>query len=59
MFDVGVNGLSGTQYGVSVFALENQLPFPRAVTSLKTVAVADSDQGLIMANALKDMKYNV
>ena len=43
---MGVNDLSGTQYGVSVFALENQLPFPRVVTSPKIVAVADNNQGL-------------
>ena len=59
MFDVSVKGLSGTLFVVSVFALENQLPFPRVVTSPKTVTVADSDRGLIMANALKDMKYNM
>ena len=33
-----VNGLSGTQYSVSVFALENQLPVPRVVASPKIVA---------------------
>ena len=37
----------GTQYSVSVFTLENQLPFPRVVASPKTVAVvADNNQGL-------------
>ena len=46
MFDVSVNGLSGTRYAVSVFALENVLPFPRVVASPKIAAVADNNQGL-------------
>jgi hypothetical protein len=42
-----VNGLSGAQYGVSVFSMENQLPFSRVVASPKIVTVADADnQGL-------------
>ena len=46
---INVTGLSDTEYGVSVFALENGLPFPRVVTSPKTVImVANSDQGLLM-----------
>ena len=48
---MSVNGLSGSQYGISVFMLENQIPFPRVVTSPKTVTVADSDQGLKTAYA--------
>ena len=44
---VGVSGLSGTEYRVSVYALENGLPFPRVVTQPKSVVVAtnSSDQG--------------
>ena len=33
--------LTGTHYGVSVFALEDGLPFPRVVTLLKNVTVAN------------------
>lgn len=43
---MSVNGLSETLYAVSVFALENELPFPRVVASPKTAAVANSNQGL-------------
>ena len=44
---MNVTGLTGTEYGVSVFALENGLPFPRVVTSPKNVIMAvTSDQGL-------------
>ena len=43
---MSVNGLSGILFGVSVYALENQLPFPGVVTSPITVAVADNNQGL-------------
>ena len=45
---INVTGLTGTEYGISVFALENGLPFPRVVTSPRTVIVlaASSDQGL-------------
>ena len=43
-----VTGLTGTEYGISVFAMENCLPFPRVVTSPRTVIVlaASSDNGL-------------
>ena len=44
---INVTGLTGTEYGISVFALENCLPFPRVVTSQRTVILAaSSDQGL-------------
>ena len=45
---INVTGLTGTEYGISVFALENCLPFPRVVTSPRTVIVlaASSDKGL-------------
>ena len=40
--------LTETEYGISVFALENCVPFPRVVTSPRTVIVlaASNDQGL-------------
>ena len=41
-----VTGLTGTKYGVSTFALENGLPFPRVVASPKTITVLNSHQGL-------------
>ena len=46
---MNVTVLTGTEYGVSVFALENGLPFSRVVTSPKNVIMAvTSDQGLKM-----------
>ena len=46
---MNVAGLTGTEYGVSVFALENGLPFPCVVTSPKNVIMAvTSAQGLTM-----------
>ena len=46
--DVNVAGLTGTEYGVSVFTMENHgLPFPRAVTLPLNVNVASNEnQGL-------------
>ena len=47
--NVTVTGLIGTEYGVSVFALENGLPFQHVVTSPKNVIMAaTSDQVLKM-----------
>ena len=48
IISINVTGLTGTEYEISVFALENCLPFPRVVTSPRTViALADSsDKGL-------------
>ena len=43
-----VTGLTGTEYGVSTFALENGLPFPRVVALPKNIAVLNSHQGLWM-----------
>ena len=46
---VTVTDLTDTMYRVSVFALEDGLPFPRVVTVPKIVTVAtDNDQGLCM-----------
>ena len=45
--DVSMTGLSGTKYEVSTYALENGLPFPRAVGLPKNISVNNSDnQGL-------------
>ena len=43
---LNVTGLTGAEYGVSTFALENGLPFPRVVTSPRNIAVSNSHQGL-------------
>ena len=44
-----ITGLIGTEYGVSVFVLEDGLPFQRVAASPKSVAVAtNSDPGLWM-----------
>ena len=45
---INVTGLTGIEYGFSIFALENCLPFPRVVTSPNTVVIlaASSDKGL-------------
>ena len=44
---INVTGLIGTEYGISVFALENGLPFPRVVASPRTaILAASSDKGL-------------
>ena len=50
-FSISPIGLTGTEYGVSVFVLENGLPIPGVVTSPKNVdiiSVTDNDQGLKM-----------
>ena len=39
-----VTGLTKTQYGVSVFSLENGLPFHRVVTLSKHVCVNDTEE---------------
>ena len=45
---IDMTGLTGTQYGVSMFALENGLPFPRGVTLPKNVTVTNNnDRGLL------------
>ena len=43
-----VTGLTESEYGISVFTLENCVPFPRVVASPRTVIVlaASNDQGL-------------
>ena len=43
---LNVSGLTGAEYGVSTFALENGLPFPRVVASPRNVAISNSHQGL-------------
>ena len=43
---LNVTGLTGAEYGVSTFALENGLPFPRVVTSPRNIAISNSHQGL-------------
>ena len=46
---INVTGFIGTEYVVSVFALENGLPFPRVVTLPRTITVilaTSSDKGL-------------
>ena len=44
---LNVTGLTGAEYRVSTFALENGLPFPRVVTSPRNVAIlSNSHQGL-------------
>ena len=44
-----VTGLTGTEYGVSTFALENGLPFPGVVTLPENITISSSDQGLCIA----------
>ena len=45
-----VTDLVGTEYGISVFALENGVPFPRVVTSPRNITVEYSnDQGLLIS----------
>ena len=46
-----VTGLTGTEYGVSVFALENGVPVRRVVTlptNLTVTAADNDDQGLLL-----------
>ena len=50
-FSINATGVPGTKYSISVFALEDGLPFPRVVTSPQDVSVAtNSDNGLWMHN---------
>ena len=45
--NINLTGQTGTEYGISVFALENGLPFSRVITSPKIVILATrSHQGL-------------
>ena len=41
-----VTGLTGIEYGVSTFALENGLPLPGVVASPKNITLQSSHQGL-------------
>ena len=43
--NVNVTGLTGAEYGVSTFAIENGLPFPRVVASPRNIAVLNGHQG--------------
>ena len=43
---LNVTGLTGAEYGVSTFALENGLPIPGVVVSPRNVAISNSHQGL-------------
>ena len=43
---LNVTGLTGAEYGVSTFALENGLPFPSVVISPKIIILLNSHQGL-------------
>ena len=46
-FDVNVTGLTGTEYGISVFTMENSLPFPRVVSLPQVISmVTNGTQGL-------------
>ena len=42
---LNVTGLTGAEYGVSTFALENGLPLPSVVASPKIIVVLNSHQG--------------
>ena len=42
---LNVTGLTGAEYGVSTFALENGLPLPSVVASPKNVSTSNSHQG--------------
>ena len=52
IISINVTGLDEFEYVVSVFALVNGLPFPRVITSPRTVVIlaASSDQGLQLHN---------
>ena len=41
---LNVTGLTGAEYGVSIFALENGLPLPNVVASSKTVTILNGHQ---------------
>ena len=43
---LNVTGLTGADYGVSTFALENGLPLPSVIASPKIIVVLNSHQGL-------------
>ena len=48
---MNVTGLSGTEYGVSAFTLENGLPFPRVIAlpaNVTITAANNNDQGLLL-----------
>jgi hypothetical protein len=53
---VNVTGLTGAEYGVSTFALENGLPFPGVVASPKNINITSSShQGLWICNYSKEL----
>ena len=45
IISLDVTGLTGAEYGVSTFALENGLPLPSVVTSPKNITVLNGHQG--------------
>ena len=57
--DMMLTGPAGSQYGVSIFALENGLPFPRVVTLPKNATVVNSNhRGLINVHDLLRVSYS-
>ena len=51
-----VTGLTGAEYGVSTFALENGLPLPRVVTSPRNIAVLKGYQGWISMHCIMTLQ---
>ena len=45
VISLNVSGLTGAEYGVSTFALENGLPLPSVVASPKNIVVLNGHQG--------------
>ena len=45
VISLDVTGLTGAEYGVSTFALENGLPLSSVVASPKNIAVLNGHQG--------------
>ena len=54
---LNVTGLTGAEYGVSTFAIENGLPLPSVVISPKNIAISSSHQGLWTYNLA--FHYNI
>ena len=56
---INVNVLTGTKFGVSVFALEDGLPFPRVVTAPRNITMAtNSDIGLLVIMSEYTLLFN-
>ena len=56
VISLNVTGLTGAEYGVSTFALENGLPLPSVVASPRNIAVLNGHQGWISVHCIMTLQ---